>query len=127
MARSEKINGALYRSMVIEGALAIAEKEGTGKRTERIPGTGRRYWHEYVHDDGFRNGWRWKSSAEPTLAKSGGCDRFQRCCASARQLGCYPVAAVPRHGEKLRETDEADGRTLALALRESVDTATRRL
>ncbi len=36
----QKINGALYRSMVIEGALAIA---GTGKRTERIPGTGRRY------------------------------------------------------------------------------------
>ena len=31
----QKINGALYRSMVIEGALAIAEKEGTGKRTER--------------------------------------------------------------------------------------------
>ena len=46
----QKINGALYRSMVIEGALAI------GKRTERIPGTGRRYRHEYVHDDGFRDG-----------------------------------------------------------------------
>ncbi len=52
----QKINGALYRSMVIEGALAIAEKEGTGKRTERFPRTGRRYRHKYVNDDGFRNG-----------------------------------------------------------------------
>ena len=44
----QKINGALYRSMVIEGALAIAEKKEQANELNVFP--------EYVHGDGFRNG-----------------------------------------------------------------------
>ena len=46
-----KINGALFRSMVTEGALAIAEQKEQVKRAERFPGAGRRYRHEHVDDD----------------------------------------------------------------------------
>lgn len=52
----QKINGALYRSMVIEGALAIAEKKEQANELNVFPVPDGRYRHEYVHDDGFRNG-----------------------------------------------------------------------
>ena len=77
----QKINGALYRSMVIEGALAIAEKKEQANELNVFPvpdgdtGTNMTMTimsaakevgaiedptieerHEYVHDDGFRDG-----------------------------------------------------------------------
>ena len=93
----QKINGALYRSMVIEGALAIAEKKEQANELNVFPVPD--------GDTGTNMSMTMGSAmaemeklAEPTLAKAA--DRFRAAARRARQLGCYPVAAVPRHGEK---------------------------
>lgn len=95
----QKINGALYRSMVIEGALAIAEKKEQANELNVFPVPD--------GDTGTNMSMTMGSAmaemeklAEPTLAKAADCDRFRAAARRARQLGCYPVAAVPRHGEK---------------------------
>ena len=93
----QKINGALYRSMVIEGALAIAEKEGTGKRTERIPVPDGNTGTNMSMTMGSAMA-EMEKLAEPTLAKAA--DATASRAAARAALGRYPVAAVPRHGEK---------------------------
>ncbi len=117
-----KINGALFQSMVTEGALAITEQKEQINELNVFP----------VPDGDTGTNMSMTMTAamnelaklsEPTLAKAADTTAFGAAARCARQLRRYPVAAVPRHGEKLRETEAANGRDLALALREGVDTA----
>lgn len=95
----QKINGALYRSMVIEGALAIAEKKEQANELNVFPVPD--------GDTGTNMSMTMGSAmaemeklAEPEPCQGRRCDRLCAAARRARQLGCYPVAAVPRHGEK---------------------------
>ena len=119
----QKINGALFRSMVTEGALAIAEKKEQINETERVPGAGWRYRHQYVHDHGCSMT-ELEKLAEPTLAKAADTAAAALLRGAPRQLRRHPVAAVPRHGPEscMRSRKRADCE-LALALREGVETA----
>ena len=117
-----KINGALYRSMVIEGALAIAEKKEQANELNVFPVPD--------GDTGTNMSMTMGSAmaemeklAEPTLAKAADATASALLRGARGNSGVILSLLFRGMAKKLRETDEADGRTLALALREGVDTA----
>ena len=118
----QKINGALYRSMVIEGALAIAEKKEQANELNVFPVPD--------GDTGTNMSMTMGSAmaemeklAEPTLAKAADATASALLPGARGNSGVILSLLFRGMAKKLRETDEADGRTLALALREGVDTA----
>ena len=118
----QKINGALYRSMVIEGALAIAEKKEQANELNVFPVPD--------GDTGTNMSMTMGSAmaemeklAEPTLAKAADTAASALLRGARGNSGVILSLLFRGMAKKLRETDEADGRTLALALREGVDTA----
>ena len=118
----QKINGALYRSMVIEGALAIAEKKEQANELNVFPVPD--------GDTGTNMSMTMGSAmaemeklAEPTLAKAADATASALLRGARGNSGVILSLLFRGMAKKLRETDEADGRTLALALREGVDTA----
>ena len=117
-----KINGALYRSMVIEGALAIAEKKEQANELNVFPVPD--------GDTGTNMSMTMGSAmaemeklAEPTLAKAADATASALLRGARGNSGVILSLLFRGMAKKLRETEEADGRTLALALREGVDTA----
>ena len=118
----QKINGALYRSMVIEGALAIAEKKEQANELNVFPVPD--------GDTGTNMSMTMSSAmaemeklAEPSLAKAADATASALLRGARGNSGVILSLLFRGMAKKLRETDEADGRTLALALREGVDTA----
>ena len=118
----QKINGALYRSMVIEGALAIAEKKEQANELNVFPVPD--------GDTGTNMSMTMGSAmaemeklAEPTLAKAADATASALLRGARGNSGVILSLLFRGMAKKLRETNEADGRTLALALREGVDTA----
>lgn len=118
----QKINGALYRSMVIEGALAIAEKKEQANELNVFPVPD--------GDTGTNMSMTMGSAmaemeklAEPTLAKAADATASALLRGARGNSGVILSLLFRGMAKKLRETDKADGRTLALALREGVDTA----
>ena len=118
----QKINGALYRSMVIEGALAIAEKKEQANELNVFPVPD--------GDTGTNMSMTMGSAmaemeklAEPSLAKAADATASALLRGARGNSGVILSLLFRGMAKKLRETDEADGRTLALALREGVDTA----
>ena len=118
----QKINGALYRSMVIEGALAIAEKKEQANELNVFPVPD--------GDTGTNMSMTMASAmaemeklAEPSLAKAADATASALLRGARGNSGVILSLLFRGMAKKLRETEEADGRTLALALREGVDTA----
>ena len=118
----QKINGALYRSMVIEGALAIAEKKEQANELNVFPVPD--------GDTGTNMSMTMSSAmaemeklAEPTLAKAADATASALLRGARGNSGVILSLLFRGMAKKLRETEAANGRDLALALREGVDTA----
>ena len=118
----QKINGALFQSMVIEGALAIAEKKEQVNELNVFP----------VPDgDTGTNMFMTMASAmtemekltEPTLAKAVDTTASALLRGARGNSGVILSLLFRGAAKKLRENSEAGGRELALALREGVETA----
>ncbi len=118
----QKINGALFQSMVIEGALAIAEKKEQVNELNVFP----------VPDgDTGTNMSMTMASAmtemekltEPTLAKAVDTTASALLRGARGNSGVILSLLFRGAAKKLRENSEAGGRELALALREGVETA----
>ena len=118
----QKINGALFQSMVIEGALAIAEKKEQANELNVFP----------VPDgDTGTNMSMTMASAmtemekltEPTLAKAVDTTASALLRGARGNSGVILSLLFRGAAKKLRENSEAGGRELALALREGVETA----
>ena len=118
----QKINGALFQSMVIEGALAIAEKKEQVNELNVFP----------VPDgDTGTNMSMTMASAmtemekltEPTLAKAVDTTASALLRGARGNSGVILSLLFRGAAKKLRENNEAGGRELALALREGVETA----
>ena len=118
----QKINGALFQSMVIEGALAIAEKQEQVNELNVFP----------VPDgDTGTNMSMTMASAmtemekltEPTLAKAVDTTASALLRGARGNSGVILSLLFRGAAKKLRENNEAGGRELALALREGVETA----
>ncbi len=118
----QKINGALYRSMVIEGALAIAEKKEQANELNVFPvpdgdtGTNMSMTMAAAMTE-------MEKLAEPTLAKAADTTASALLRGARGNSGVILSLLFRGMAKKLHENEEADGRTLALALREGVDTA----
>ena len=117
-----KINGALFQSMVTEGALAITEQKEQINELNVFP----------VPDGDTGTNMSMTMTAamnelaklsEPTLAKAADTTASALLRGARGNSGVILSLLFRGMAKKLRETDEADGRTLALALREGVDTA----
>ena len=118
----QKINGALFQSMVIEGALAIAEKKEQVNELNVFP----------VPDgDTGTNMSMTMASAmtemekltEPTLAKAVDTTASALLRGARGNSGVILSLLFRGAAKKLRENSEAGGRELALALRDGVETA----
>ena len=118
----QKINCALFQSMVIEGALAIAEKQEQVNELNVFP----------VPDgDTGTNMSMTMASAmtemekltEPTLAKAVDTTASALLRGARGNSGVILSLLFRGAAKKLRENNEAGGRELALALREGVETA----
>ncbi len=118
----QKIDGALFKSMVIEGALAIAENKERANELNVFP----------VPDgDTGTNMSMTMASAmteldkleEPTLAKAADTAASALLRGARGNSGVILSLLFRGMAKKLREAEQADGRALALALREGVDTA----
>ena len=118
----QKINGALFQSMVIEGALAIAEKKEQVNELNVFP----------VPDgDTGTNMSMTMASAmtemekltEPMLAKAVDTTASALLRGARGNSGVILSLLFRGAAKKLRESNEAGGRELALALREGVETA----
>ena len=108
--------------MVIEGALAIAEKKEQANELNVFPVPD--------GDTGTNMSMTMGSAmaemeklAEPTLAKAADATASALLRGARGNSGVILSLLFRGMAKKLRETEEADGRTLALALREGVDTA----
>ena len=118
----QKINGALFRSMVIEGALAIAEKKEQVNELNVFP----------VPDGDTGTNMSMTMSAamaelekltEPTLAKAADTTASALLRGARGNSGVILSLLFRGMAKKLRELDQAGGCELALALREGVETA----
>ena len=118
----QKIDGALFKSMVIEGALAIAENKERANELNVFP----------VPDgDTGTNMSMTMASAmteldkleEPTLAKAADTAASALLRGARGNSGVILSLLFRGMAKKLREAEQVDGRALALALREGVDTA----
>ena len=118
----QKINGALFRSMVIEGALAIAEKKEQVNELNVFP----------VPDGDTGTNMSMTMAAamaelekltEPTLAKAADTTASALLRGARGNSGVILSLLFRGMAKKLRELDQAGGCDLALALREGVETA----
>ena len=118
----QKITGALFRSMVIEGALAIAEKKEQANELNVFPvpdgdtGTNMSMTMSAAMAE-------MEKLAEPSLAKAADTTASALLRGARGNSGVILSLLFRGMAKKLRETGAADGRELALALREGVDTA----
>ncbi len=118
----QKITGALFRSMVIEGALAIAEKKEQANELNVFPvpdgdtGTNMSMTMSAAMAE-------MEKLAEPSLAKAADTTASALLRGARGNSGVILSLLFRGMAKKLRETEAADGRELALALREGVDTA----
>lgn len=118
----QKINGALYRSMVIEGALAIAEKKEQANELNVFPVPD--------GDTGTNMSMTMGSAmaemeklAEPTLAKAADTTASALLRGARGNSGVILSLLFRGMAKKLRECTAAGGRDFALALREGVEAA----
>ena len=118
----QKITGALFQSMVIEGALAIAEKKEQVNELNVFPVP--------VGDTGTNMSLTMAAAmnelhklSEPTLAKAADTTASALLRGARGNSGVILSLLFRGMAKKLREADEAAGCELALALREGVDTA----
>ena len=118
----QKINGALFQSMVIEGALAIAEKKEQVNELNVFP----------VPDGDTGTNMSMTMAAamtelekltEPTLAKAVDTTASALLRGARGNSGVILSLLFRGVAKRLRETAAAGGRELALALREGVETA----
>ena len=118
----QKINGALFRSMVIEGALAIAEKKEQVNELNVFPvpdgdtGTNMSMTMAAAMAE-------LEKLAEPTLAKAVDTAAAALLRGARGNSGVILSLLFRGMAKKLHESEEAGGRELALALREGVETA----
>ena len=117
-----KINGALFQSMVTEGALAITEQKEQINELNVFP----------VPDGDTGTNMSMTMTAamnelaklsEPTLAKAADTTASALLRGARGNSGVILSLLFRGMAKKLRETEAASGRDLALALREGVDTA----
>ena len=117
-----KINGALFQSMVTEGALAITEQKEQINELNVFP----------VPDGDTGTNMSMTMTAamnelaklsEPTLAKAADTTASALLRGARGNSGVILSLLFRGMAKKLRETEAANGRDLALALREGVDTA----
>ncbi len=118
----QKITGALFQSMVIEGALAIAEKKEQVNELNVFPvpdgdtGTNMSLTMAAAMNELHK-------LSEPTLAKAADTTASALLRGARGNSGVILSLLFRGMAKKLREADEAAGCELALALREGVDTA----
>lgn len=118
----QKINGALFRSMVIEGALAIAEKKEQVNELNVFPvpdgdtGTNMSMTMAAAMTE-------LEKLAEPTLAKAADTTASALLRGARGNSGVILSLLFRGVAKKLHESEEAGGCELALALREGVETA----
>lgn len=119
---SKKIDGLLFQSMIVEGALAIGEKKEQANELNVFP----------VPDgDTGTNMSMTMSSAmdavlalhEPTLAQAADTTASALLRGARGNSGVILSLLFRGMAKKLHEKTDADGRDLALALREGVETA----
>ena len=117
-----KINGVLFQSMVTEGALAITEQKEQINELNVFP----------VPDGDTGTNMSMTMTAamnelaklsEPTLAKAADTTASALLRGARGNSGVILSLLFRGMAKKLRETEAANGRDLALALREGVDTA----
>ena len=117
-----KINGALFQFMVTEGALAITEQKEQINELNVFP----------VPDGDTGTNMSMTMTAamnelaklsEPTLAKAADTTASALLRGARGNSGVILSLLFRGMAKKLRETEAANGRDLALALREGVDTA----
>lgn len=117
-----KITGALFQSMVTEGALAITEQKEQINELNVFP----------VPDGDTGTNMSMTMTAamnelaklsEPTLAKAADTTASALLRGARGNSGVILSLLFRGMAKKLRETEAASGRDLALALREGVDTA----
>ena len=119
---TQKITGLLFQSMVVEGALAIAEKKEQANELNVFPvpdgdtGTNMSMTMGAAKDEMRR-------LSEPSLAKAADATASALLRGARGNSGVILSLLFRGMAKKLREKDEADGRDFALALREGVDTA----
>lgn len=119
---TQKITGLLFQSMVVEGALAIAEKKEQANELNVFPvpdgdtGTNMSMTMGAAKDEMQR-------LSEPSLAKAADATASALLRGARGNSGVILSLLFRGMAKKLREKDEADGRDFALALREGVDTA----
>ncbi|MDY3619283.1 DAK2 domain-containing protein [Agathobaculum sp.] len=117
-----KITGALFQSMVIEGALAIAEKKVEANELNVFPvpdgdtGTNMSLTMASAKAE-------MEKLAEPTLAKAADATASALLRGARGNSGVILSLLFRGMAKRLRELDEAGGCDFALALREGVDTA----
>ena len=118
----QKINGALFQSMVIEGALAIAEKKEQVNELNVFPvpdgdtGTNMSMTMAAAMTE-------MEKLAEPTLAKAADTTASALLRGARGNSGVILSLLFRGAAKRLHEVEEAGGRELALALREGVETA----
>ena len=118
----QRIDGALFQSMVIEGALAIAEKKEQVNELNVFPvpdgdtGTNRSMTMDSAMTE-------MEKRTEPTLAKAADTTASALLRGARGNSGVILSLLFRGVAKKLRETEQAGGRELALALREGVETA----
>ena len=118
----QKINGALFRSMVMEGALAIAEKKEQINELNVFPvpdgdtGTNMSMTMAAAMTE-------LEKLAEPALAKAVDTTAAALLRGARGNSGVILSLLFRGVAKKLREVEEAGGLELALALREGVETA----
>lgn len=117
-----KITGTLFCSMIAEGALAIAEKQERANELNVFPvpdgdtGTNMSLTMEYAHKE-------MEKLSSPTLMKAVDTAASALLRGARGNSGVILSLLFRGIAKKLRERDTANGRDLALALREGVDTA----
>ena len=117
-----KITGALFQSMVIEGALAIAEKKVEANELNVFPvpdgdtGTNMSLTMASAKAE-------MEKLTEPTLAKAADATASALLRGARGNSGVILSLLFRGMARRLRELDEAGGCDFALALREGVDTA----
>lgn len=119
---NEKITGSLFQRMVIEGALAIAEKKEEANELNVFPvpdgdtGTNMSMTMGAARDEMTR-------LTDPTLAKAADATASALLRGARGNSGVILSLLFRGMAKKLRETEAAGGCDLALALREGVETA----
>ncbi len=117
-----KINGTLFREMVVEGAFAIEQKKEQANELNVFPvpdgdtGTNMSLTMESARKE-------LEKLSQPSLSKASSAAASALLRGARGNSGVILSLLFRGMAKKLREAQEADGRVLALALKEGVDTA----